>query len=74
MTVQEFDDDDEAVEGADDDGQRTVDDPGERKELGIDLDEDEEAQEEEDIKRLKILVGGAPGRGILHNYVTGGLG
>ena len=41
------------MEGADDDGQKTADDPGERQELGIDIDEDAEIEEEDDMAKLK---------------------
>ena len=61
FSCQEFDDDDEVMEGADDDGAKEVDDPGERKRLGIELDDEDEDEDDEDgaklKKKLQVSVG-----------------
>ena len=62
LSCQEFDDDDEVMEGADDDGTKEVDDPGERKRLGIELDDEDEDEDDEEGAKLKKKIQVSVGR------------
>ena len=64
------------MEGADDDGTKEVDDPGERKRLGIELDDEDEDEDDEDgaklKKKLQASVGRCGGAGVEVNVSLGG--